>query len=636
MLSAFFISLENSENLENMNNEVFRLPIDYLPETDRHSLSDTVASDLELVSSDLSKNTMYHYLLNPQTPFEENMVPLWSKSYTTNTGFLKDTQEVIQKVGTNIPITSPDYENMITIWKDVKEDPEFLERYSYMELEMFRWVNKTPSFLQSISIVNMGSPVLSFLIPFILFLMPFLIVRIQGHPITFSMYFSVLKDISKNHFIGKMISSAENFSLSNVIYLFVLIGLYLYQIYQNYMMCVRFYANISRINEQICTMQKYIAYTVSKMDAFKGVIKDKSSYVSFGQDLAIHRQNLFQLGEHISGVRPFTPSLGKITEIGGLLGCYYEMYSNEEYGRAFKYSFYFHGYLQNIRGFYENLSAGRLGFSEFSAEKKIDDMSQKDMDDSSKGLVIKEQFYPALINQSFVTNSADLSLNMVVTGPNAAGKTTYLKTTILNVIFTQQFGGGFYSQCMMTPYTHIHSYLNIPDTSGRDSLFQAESRRCKEIIDAVISSGPNERHFCIFDELYSGTNPAEASKSAYAFLIWLSQRNNVDYILTTHYVDICSRWRASDRIANWQMCCNVLSDGEIEYTYKIEPGVSHVQGAIKVLRDMEYPPAILETISKYDIVEFFDVAEEPRELIPEQIEVVPKKRGPKKNKSKLS
>ena len=48
------------------------------------------------------------------------------------------------------------------------------------------------------------------------------------------------------------------------------------------------------------------------------------------------------------------------------------------------------------------------------------------------------------------------------------------------------------------------------------------------------------------------------------------------------------------------MLARLLPDGEIEYTYRIEPGVSTVQGAVKVLRDMEYPAAILETIGKYD------------------------------------
>ena len=130
---------------------------------------------------------------------------------------------------------------------------------------------------------------------------------------------------------------------------------------------------------------------------------------------------------------------------------------------------------------------------------------------------------------------------MIITGPNASGKTTILKSTSINIILSQQFGVGFYDSSIINPYTHIHSYLNIPDTSGRDSLFQAESRRCKDIIDIIDQSTESDRHLCIFDELYSGTNPDEATKSAYALLLYLSENNNVDFALTTHYHKLCKK-----------------------------------------------------------------------------------------------
>jgi hypothetical protein len=235
-------SLDDKESIK----PSFQLPIQYLEEL--HTLDETVATDLELVvrpvseatvseaivnEATVNERTMYHPLLNPKTPFEENMIPTWGKYYTTNTTFLTETQHVVKSVG-SLAIESPEYESIMTIWKDTKEDPYFLEKYSYMELEMLKWVNHHPSFLHAISIVNMGSPVLSFLVPFILFLMPFFIVKLQGHPITLSIYFSVLKDISRNHFIGKMIGSAENLNPQNLLYLLVLAGLYIYQIYQIY------------------------------------------------------------------------------------------------------------------------------------------------------------------------------------------------------------------------------------------------------------------------------------------------------------------------------------------------------------------------------------------------------------------
>ena len=216
--------------------------------------------------------------------------------------------------------------------------------------------------------------------------------------------------------------------------------------------------------------------------------------------------------------------------------------------------------------------------------------------------MIEGQYYPPLINEKYVSNNTNLSKNMIITGPNAAGKTTYLKTTILNIIFTQQFGCGFYKTCKMSPYTHFHSYLNIPDTSGRDSLFQAESRRCKEILNEVDCDDSHKRHFGIFDELYSGTNPVEASKSAFAFLLYLSKFENVDFMLTTHYVDICEKLsKQSKTIENWKMDTTINEEGHIEYHYSISKGISKIQGAIKVLKDMEYPEEIIETFMNYDV-----------------------------------
>ena len=112
----------------------------------------------------------------------------------------------------------------------------------------------------------------------------------------------------------------------------------------------------------------------------------------------------------------------------------------------------------------------------------------------------------------------NLNKQILITGPNAAGKTTLLKTTLFNIIISQQLGVGCYKKATINPYNYIHSYINIPDTSQRDSLFQAEARRCKEILDSLTNNSDKERHFCIFDEIYSGTNPSEAIASAYSFL----------------------------------------------------------------------------------------------------------------------
>jgi DNA mismatch repair ATPase MutS len=103
------------------------------------------------------------------------------------------------------------------------------------------------------------------------------------------------------------------------------------------------------------------------------------------------------------------------------------------------------------------------------------------------------------------------------------------------------------------------------------------------------------RHFCIFDELYSGTNPVEATKSAYAFMQYLTEKfQNVDFLLTTHYVEICDKIKG---IRNYRMEVIENEDtNQFEFTYKIEPGISRIEGAIKILEEMDYPADILNMV----------------------------------------
>ena len=207
-----------------------------------------------------------------------------------------------------------------------------------------------------------------------------------------------------------------------------------------------------------------------------------------------------------------------------------------------------------------------------------------------------------MVNANPVKNSYTLDKHILITGPNAAGKTTLLKTTIFNIILSQQIGFGFYKSAHLDPYDIIHCYINIPDTSGRDSLFQAEARRCKDILTQIETNNKTIRHFCVFDELYSGTNPYEAIGSAHSFLTYLNKYDNIRFMLTTHYLDLCKRLDADNNIQNVHMNIelshtnneNGTINENFKYTYKMLPGISTIKGGIKVLNDLEYPSEIIE------------------------------------------
>ena len=601
---------------------IFKLPITYLPEDVVRPLSTTVSTDLEMVASLPETEGMYDYLLKPQHEFAINLIPEWNKQFTTDIGFLNDSQFIIDRFPAYLEnmnsdkcfpndatnedtvdgreqycFTQDKCEKIMKIWKDTKEDADFLEKYCYIEWDMVKYLNKSQHFLQSLSIINMTAPVMSFIIPIIFLIFPFIILKIQKVPINFQMYVQVLKDIARHHFIGKTLSSLQSLSWDKIIYIIITIALYFLQIYQNINLCYRFYRNIHSINLHLTELREYLGYSIKSMENFVIMTSELPSYTKFTVDIQQHRDVLRGFYNELFPIQPFQPGFSKIGEIGYLLKCFYELHSNIDFENSFRYSMGFEGYINNLTGIHKNLSSGNIAKTVFGTDTATN---------------IRKQYYPPHVGTDHVKNSFDISNNAVITGPNASGKTTMLKSTTINIIFSQQFGVGFYKSCCLTPYTHIHSYLNIPDTSGRDSLFQAESRRCKEIIDIIHepyqenNTDKNARHFCIFDELYSGTNPTEATKSAYAFLLYLSKFKNVDYILTTHYVSLCKKLEKKlaknenlKKIMNYKM--DVIEDtekGKVKYTYLMKKGISKIQGAILILEDMCYPKEILDEMRK--------------------------------------
>ena len=246
------------------------------------------------------------------------------------------------------------------------------------------------------------------------------------------------------------------------------------------------------------------------------------------------------------------------------------------------YSFGFHGYIDNIEGFNENIRENKLSPCKFSKKHR--------------STIFKKSYYPSLMNHNPIKNTTTFKTNKIITGPNASGKTTVLKTSLINVIISQQMGFGFYESATIYPFKFIHCYLNIPDTSGRDSLFQAEARRCKEILDIVLQNS-KDTHFCVFDELYSGTNPEEAIVSANAFMTYLVKYKKVTCMLTTHFHKLCDHLGKNELIDNYHMQTQ-KTDDNFKYTYLMKPGISTIRGGIKVLHDMNYPQEIIDETEK--------------------------------------
>ena len=410
--------------------ESFKLPISYLDKSKLHSLSDVVSSDLELIPSTNSSQpdkSMYSYLFKPSHPFSQLLIPNWEKQYTSDIDFLENTKTIINRFNKvrehcNYKL---DCHRIFDIWDTVKQDKTFLERYSYIDWDVIREFNHSPTFLQFMSVVNISSPLISLIIPFVFLLFPFILLKIQGIPISFTSYMEMLKNLAKHHFIGKAISSMQSFGWEKLIYLLVTFGLYLLQIYQNVNSCTRYYNNIRKINKIITDLREYAENSITKINSFLEVANDCHTYNPFCKEAKSHQEHLVLMCNELNEIKPFENTFDNFTNTGTLMKCFYHIYENPFYENSIKFSMGFEGYIDNINGICDNVKNGNVCFANFDTNNKCE---------------LREQYYPPLIDENPVKNTCKFDKNMIISAPNKAGKTTILKTSAINIIFSQQFG----------------------------------------------------------------------------------------------------------------------------------------------------------------------------------------------------
>ncbi len=138
-------------------------------------------------------------------------------------------------------------------------------------------------------------------------------------------------------------------------------------------------------------------------------------------------------------------------------------------------------------------------------------------------------WHPCLDRERIVLNSINLDKtkpNLVITGPNAGGKSTFIKSITVNILLAQTLKITAASEFRFTPFTLINTYLNIPDVKGKESLFEAEIDRARDHLLKLEKLPSDEFSFLIMDEIFSSTNPEEGISGGYAICEMLGKYTN--------------------------------------------------------------------------------------------------------------
>ena len=531
----------------------FKLPIECI---EHKEITETIQNDLDMTYC-------YKKILG-----DTELLSNWCGSYTTNKTFLIDTQQILK----NINIDTYDHCNWDTKYKVFKSETNFKEKYQYLNIDMLSSFNESTMFMQSLSIYNISAPIFSLFTPIFIFIVPFFILRLKRINISGNQYAELLKDMMKKTNVYKFFYENTNMTYQQKSTLIMSIVFYIFQIYQNIISCIQFYKNIHIISDFMDSTKELCDKTITQIKQMNVALKPYKSYEYFLKKNNDQKEVLESILQKISFIFPYKNTLCRLSQIGYIMTLYYSLFYDKKYNEAFVYSRSLNVYVKDMNVFKKIHAKKKLNCCVFDKDKTY----------------MKSSFYLANIQDKPVKNNITIDKHIMITGPNASGKTTLIKSVLLNFILSQQLGMGCYKKANIHIYDHFHSYLNIPDTSGRDSLFQAEARRCKDILN-VIEQKKNDRHFCIFDELYSGTNPNDAVLCAEIYLKGLTQYTNVEFLLTTHYITLCENInKKNSLIKNIKM--NVVEHKDkLEYTYKIKKGISYIHGGKQVLKDLDYP-----------------------------------------------
>ncbi len=169
--------------------------------------------------------------------------------------------------------------------------------------------------------------------------------------------------------------------------------------------------------------------------------------------------------------------------------------------------------------------------------------------------------------------------SLIITGPNAAGKSTYIRMIALNILMAQIGAPVLAKSMRLTPLRVRTSIENKDSVETGKSFFDAESDRVIEITNEAFQQ--QQGVLLILDEILRGTNPEEKHAAEVAFIEFFAKTRNF-YILATHDQGLP---RLVDNLPNAKNA-HVTADydgSKLTFSYRVNPGPAKTTNAIDMM-----------------------------------------------------
>jgi hypothetical protein len=396
-------------------------------------------------------------------------------------------------------------------------------------------------------------PITSILYPISTFVAPYIYLnRYLKMNISFSSYLEIIVQIIK-----MLCVSTGNFrtDLIKFISIFFYIGIYLYNMYQTYEVAYFLYSTKDKLQNKMEGLVKFVNHSLNIMNNVpKNIIEP-----------------YFNIRATYEGIL-----------INNSMSCIYRIWKDDilkEKLSSLLKTIYAVDVIYSINNLFLEKDWSVVSYN--NAETKFWDAKNPILSDTQ------------------ISNPVSLGRNIIVTGPNAGGKTTYVKTILSNVILGQTIGIAYSIKSQMILYDTVNSFMRVSDVLGNRSYFEAEAEYCLNMINKAKEINANNKSaLFLMDEPMHSTPPIEGMATAYAVIEYLSKLQGITLIITTHFHRLIKLEEIyPEKFINLSVDA-IPMNNKYYFPYKINRGHSYLCIAIELLDIKDFPKDIIDNAIK--------------------------------------
>lgn len=208
----------------------------------------------------------------------------------------------------------------------------------------------------------------------------------------------------------------------------------------------------------------------------------------------------------------------------------------------------------------------------------------------------KEVYHPLVARP--VPNKVQWLQNTLVTGSNASGKSTYVKSVAISCLLAATIHTALALDFSL-PHGHVLTSMAVEDDIFEgDSYFVAEIKSVKRVLQLVETKIPC---LCFVDEILKGTNTIERIAASASIVNWVGKFPSIAFV-ATHDIELTEILKDSCQNVHFEE--QVTAKNGVTFDYVLRQGPSKTRNAIQLLQVLNYPTEVVNQAQSE--AEYFD------------------------------